>query len=369
MSDALTIGEIAQYLESFAPLALQESYDNSGLQTGSHGDKVNAALITLDVTEEVVNEAIALGAGLIIAHHPVIFGGLKRLTGISSVERVILKAVRHNIAIYAAHTNLDSITGGVNTMIARKLGLIDQRILQPAKSVLRKLVTFVPVASLELVRNAIFEAGAGHIGNYDRVSFNSEGTGTFRGNEDTQPFAGEKGVFHTEPEFRVETIFPYWLESKIINALITAHPYEEVAYDIYPLENRFDKAGMGMVGQLPQPVDEKVFINSLKEIFNVPVIRHSPLLGKKIEKVAICGGSGSALLKEAMGTKAGVFITGDIKYHQFFDAENKIVIADVGHYESEQFTKELLIELLTKKFSTFALHLSEVKTNPVNYHL
>jgi dinuclear metal center YbgI/SA1388 family protein len=369
MSETLTIGEITQYLESFAPLALQESYDNSGLQTGNHGDKVHAALITLDVTEAVVDEAIALGAGLIIAHHPVIFGGLKRLTGNNSVERVILKAVRHNIAIYAAHTNLDSISGGVNTMIARKLGLINQRILQPAQSVLRKLVTFVPVAGLDLVRNAIFEAGAGHIGNYDQCSFNTEGIGTFRGNEDTHPFAGEKGVFHTEPEVRIETIFPYWLENTIINALITAHPYEEVAYDIYPLENRFDKAGMGVVGQLSQPVDDEAFLDSLKEIFNVPVVRHSSLSGRKIEKVALCGGSGSSLLKEALRTKADIFITGDIKYHQFFDAENKIVIADVGHYESEQFTKELLIELLTKKFSTFALHLSEVKTNPVRYHL
>jgi dinuclear metal center YbgI/SA1388 family protein len=369
MNDTLTIGEITQYLESFAPLALQESYDNSGLQTGSYEDTVNAALITLDVTEAVVDEAIALGAGLIIAHHPVIFGGLKKLTGNNSVERVILKAVRHNIAIYAAHTNLDSVTGGVNTMIARKIGLINQRILQPAKSVLRKLVTFVPVAGLDMVRNAIFEAGAGHIGNYDQCSYNSEGTGTFRGNEETHPYAGKKGVFHTEPEIRIETIFPYWLERKIINALITAHPYEEVAYDIYPLENRFDKAGMGVVGQLPQPVDDKAFIDSLKGIFNVPVVRHSPLMGKKIENVALCGGSGSSLLKEALGTKADIFITGDIKYHQFFDAENKIVIADVGHYESEQFTKELLIELLTKKFSTFAVHLSEVKTNPVHYHL
>jgi dinuclear metal center YbgI/SA1388 family protein len=363
-----SIGEIAQFLESIAPLALQESYDNSGLQTGNPSDYVHSALITLDVTEAVVEEAIEKGAGLIIAHHPVIFGGLKRLTGSNNVERVIIKAIRNNIAIYAAHTNLDSIEGGVNSMIASKLGLTNQKILQPAGSVLRKLVTFVPPAQLDQVRDALFVAGAGNIGNYDRCSYNIEGSGTFRGNDESNPFAGNKGVFHTEKEIRIETIFPSWLEKKIINALLTAHPYEEVAYDIYNLENRFEKAGMGITGTLPHPLEEKPFLNILTQTFNIPVIRHSPLLRKKIEKVALCGGAGSFLLKDAIAAKADIFVTGDIKYHQFFDAENRIVIADIGHYESEQFTKELFVELLTKKFSTFAVHLSEVKTNPVNYH-
>jgi dinuclear metal center YbgI/SA1388 family protein len=368
MNNITTIGEIAQYFDSVAPLALQESYDNSGLQTGHPSDIVNTVLVTLDVTEEVIDEAIGKGAELIIAHHPVIFGGLKKLTGSNNVERVILKAIRNNIGIYAAHTNLDSIEGGVNSMIARKLGLTNQKILKPVVSVLRKLVTFVPLAQLNQVRNAVFDAGAGHIGNYEQCSFNIEGSGTFKGNEDTNPFAGEKGTFHTETEIRFETIYPSWLEKKIINALLTAHPYEEVAYDIYPLENRFEKAGAGVTGTLPQPLDEKDFLNLLKYNFNIPVVRHSKLLHKKIEKVAICGGAGSFLLKDAIAAKADIFVTGDIKYHQFFDTENKIIIADVGHYESEQFTKELFVELLIKKFSTFAVHLSEVKTNPVNYH-
>jgi dinuclear metal center YbgI/SA1388 family protein len=368
MRPFVTIGEIARYLESLAPLDLQESYDNSGLQTGDPSLQVHAALVTLDVTEEVIDEASEKGANLIIAHHPVIFNGLKRVTGRNSIERIIIKAIRNNIAIYAAHTNLDSVAGGVNSMIAKKLGLSNLRILQPTSNVLRKLVTFVPVAQLDKVRQAIFEAGAGHIGNYDQCSFNTEGQGTFRGNETSNPFAGEKGVFHTEQEIRIETIFPGWLENNIIDALLKAHPYEEVAYDIYPLENRFDKAGMGITGILPQPVPDNDFLNFLKEVFRVPVIRHSKLPGRNIEKVAVCGGAGAFLLKEAISAEADIFITGDVKYHQFFDTENKIILADVGHYESEQYTKELIIELLTKKFSTFALHLSEVRTNPVYYH-
>ncbi|MFZ5430668.1 MAG: Nif3-like dinuclear metal center hexameric protein [Bacteroidota bacterium] len=368
MSTKLTIREITGYLESLAPIALQESYDNSGLQTGNPSDLIESALVTIDITEDVVEEAISKGAGLIIAHHPLIFGGIKKLTGSNSVERTLLKAIRNNIALYAAHTNLDSIQGGVSTMMANKLGLIGQKILQPGKSMLRKLVTFVPSEHLEKVRQAIFDAGAGHIGNYDQCSYNVEGKGTFRGDESTNPFTGQKGILHTEEEIRLETIFPVWLEKKIINALITVHPYEEVAYDIYPLENRYGKAGMGVTGYLPEPEEETVFLGKLREIFRVPVIRHSPLTGKKINKVALCGGAGSFLLREAIGANADLFITGDMKYHQFFEAENKILIADVGHYESEQFTKELFIELLTKKFSTFALHLSEVKTNPVNYH-
>lgn len=368
MSTKITIGEIVQYLESVAPLTLQENYDNSGLQTGNPSDLINAALVTLDVTEEVVDEAIEKGAGLIVAHHPVIFGGLKKLTGSNQVEQVIIKAIRNKIAIYAAHTNLDSVEGGVNSMIARKLGLTNQKILQPAVSVLQKLVTFIPPAQLDQVRNAVFDAGAGHIGNYDRCSYNTEGSGTYRGDDSTNPFAGEKGIFHNEKEIRFETIFPSWLEKKIINALITAHPYEEVAYDIYPLKNRFDKAGMGISGTLPQPLEATEFLNLLKEVFHIPVIRHSKLPDKKIEKVALCGGAGSFLLKDAIAAKADIFITGDIKYHQFFDTGNNIAIADIGHFESEQFTKELFVELLTKKFSTFAVHLSEVITNPVNYH-
>lgn len=363
----LRIKEIVNYFETVAPPVLQESYDNAGLIVGDPEVEISSALVTIDVTEDVVDEAIKKGAGLIIAHHPVVFSGLKKITGRNYVERTVLKAIKNDVAIYAAHTNLDAVTGGVNSKICEKLGLKNCRMLQPVSGQLKKLVTFIPVEAAEKVRSAVFDAGAGHIGNYDYCGYNLEGTGSFRGGEDANPYVGEKGRVHYEKEIRFETIFPGWLQSKIVHALLETHPYEEVAYDIYPLENNFEKAGMGMVGELNEPLSEPDFLNLLKKIFGTGCIKHTQLQGGKINKVAVCGGAGSFLLNRAIAAKADFFVTGDFKYHQFFDAENKIVIADVGHYESEQFTKELFYELLTKKFPTFAVRFSEVKTNPVFY--
>lgn len=359
--------EITAFFENLAPLGLQESYDNAGLTVGDINSEIHSALITLDVTEEVVEEAIQKKANLIVAHHPIIFSGLKKITGKNYVERTLLKAIKNDIAIYAAHTNLDSITGGVNSKICEKLGLQDCRILQPAPGQLKKLATFVPVEHIEQVRTAVFEAGAGTIGNYDNCGFYLEGSGSFRGNENTNPFVGEKGELHFEKEVRFETIFPGYLQAKIIQALISAHPYEEVAYDIYPLENKSDITGSGMIGKLAQPISETAFLHQLKKTFNTGVIKHTMLKEKLVEKVAVCGGAGSFLLNTAIAAGADFFVSGDFKYHQFFDAEKKIVIADIGHFESEQFTKELFYELLTKKFPKFAVHLSEVSTNPVFY--
>jgi len=361
------IKDVTNFLESFAPLSLQESYDNAGLITGDINTEITTVLITLDVTEKVVEEAIQNKAQLIVSHHPVIFSGLKKITGKSYVERTIIKAIKNDIAIYAAHTNLDSVDGGVNRKICDKLELVNCKILQPASGHLKKLVTFIPVENAEQVREAIFNAGAGNIGNYDSCGFVAEGLGSFRGNENSNPFVGIKGEIHSEIEVRFETIFPGYLQGRIIEALLKTHPYEEVAYDIYPLENKFDKIGMGMVGTLVKPVTETEFLKQLKSIFNNGLIKHTALRGKQVEKVAVCGGSGSFLLNAAIAAGADFFVSGDFKYHQFFDAENKIVIADIGHFESEQFTKELFYELLTKKFPTFAIHLSEVGTNPVFY--
>ncbi|VAW12909.1 GTP cyclohydrolase 1 type 2 homolog YbgI [hydrothermal vent metagenome] len=367
MNTGLKVKDIADYLETIAPLEFQESYDNSGLLVGSPGQIVSSALATIDVTEEVVDEAISRGCNLIIAHHPIIFSGIKKLTGENYVERTLLKAVKNDIAIYTAHTNLDSVMGGVNSKICGKLGLTGCKPLQPLEGQLQKLVTYIPADYAEKVRTAVFEAGAGHIGNYDSCSYNIEGLGSFRGNENTNPFVGKKGAIHFEKEVRFETIFPKHLAGKIISALILAHPYEEVAYDIYPLSNKYQQAGIGMVGELSNPVDEEVFLTNLKRIFACGVISHTKLLGSEISKVAVCGGSGSFLLKNAITANADIFITADFKYHQYFDAENKIIIANIGHYESEQFTKELFYELLIKKFPKFAVRLSEVKTNPVYY--
>jgi len=363
----MKIKEIISCLESYAPLSFQESYDNSGLIAGDPLQDIKSVLLSIDVTEEVINEAIKLGSGLIISHHPLLFRPIKKLSGDSYVERCLIKAIRNNIALYAAHTNVDAVRTGVNMKISDKLGLINTQILIPRKEELRKLVFFVPSSHAAKVREKVFEAGAGHIGNYDQCSFNAAGDGTFRGSEDTNPFVGVKGQFHVEKEIRIETIYPVYREHSVIKALLDAHPYEEVAYDIYPLANTYPQAGSGMIGELPEPVSETVFLKNLKKIFKAGVIRHSGLLKKKIRKVAVCGGSGSQFLEQAINDGADIYITADIRYHQFFDADRKIIIADIGHYESEQFTTELFHELILKNFPKFAVHFSGVYTNPVNY--
>jgi dinuclear metal center YbgI/SA1388 family protein len=363
----MKIKEIATQLEAFAPRALQESYDNVGLLIGNLEDEVDSALISLDVTEEVIEEAKQQGCGLIIAHHPMIFGGLKRLNGNNTVERMVIKAIREKIAVYAIHTNLDNTIKGVNAMLGEKLGLKNLRILQPQEGVLHKLVTFCPSEQADIVRNALFNAGGGHIGNYDSCSYNLEGYGTFRGNDDTSPFVGEKGKLHRENETRIEVIFPSFTRSGLLRALKESHPYEEVAFDIYPLQNVFELAGAGMIGDLPEDVDEEGFLQILKNTLGTGVIRHSALLGKTIKTVAFCGGSGAFLIEQAKAAGADIFITGDVKYHQFFEADGKMVIADAGHYETEQFTKELLYTVLNEKFPTFALRISQSNTNAVHY--
>lgn len=363
----MIIKEIVSHLEAFAPTAYQESYDNAGLIVGDQNQEVQSALITLDVTEEVLDEAIRHGCGMIIAHHPLIFKGIKKINGNNLVGRCLIKAIRNNIAIYASHTNIDSVTGGVNSRICQKLGLIDTRILAPAKEQLFKLVTFVPISSTEKVRKALFEAGAGHIGHYDQCSFNSEGVGTFRGDEHSTPFVGIRGQQHIEKETKIETILPRHLKNRVINALLNSHPYEEVAYDLYPLANELETVGAGMIGQLPQPKDEMELLREIQATFDCKVIKHTQLLNKPVRTVAVCGGAGSFLLGNALAAQADLFLSGDFKYHDFFEAESKILIADIGHYESEQFTKEVFYEILIKKIPTFALRLSDVKTNPVSY--
>ena len=363
----MKIREITAFFEKLAPLAYQESYDNSGLQVGNYSMEVTGAIVTIDITEEVIEEAISKKINLVIGHHPVIFGGLKSITGKSMPERVVQKAIKNDIAIYAVHTNIDSIRQGVSGKICEKIGLRNTRILDPVQNRLKKLVVFVPLENAEKLRQAVFAAGAGVIGNYDSCSYNLEGQGTFRGGEETNPYVGEKGKLHTEPEVRVETIFPEHLKGKVITAMLQAHPYEEVAYDIYPLENKYPEIGMGMIGDLDEPVSERAFLEMLKGTFRTGVIRHSDLLGKEVRKVAVCGGAGSSLLRKAISEKADFFVSGDFKYHQFFDAEGKIVIADIGHFESEQYTTEIFYDLLLKNFPKFAVQLSEINTNPIKY--
>jgi dinuclear metal center YbgI/SA1388 family protein len=365
----MKLSQLTDYLESLAPLAYQEEYDNAGLIVGQPDQEIHQALISLDCTEAVVDEAIATGCQVIVSHHPIVFRGLKKFNGKTYVERVVEKAIRHNIALYAMHTNLDNMMKGVNAKIGEMLGLKNCHILSLKHNLLKKLVTYVPVSHAEAVRNALFEAGAGNIGNYSECSFNAEGTGTFKGNDYTYPFVGEPGKRHLENEIRIETIYPAVLESKILMALILAHPYEEVAYDLYALTNQNQQVGSGMIGDLEVPAGEKEFLFHIKEKMRAQVIRHTTLTGKPIKKVAVCGGAGCFLLKHAIAAGADVFITADYKYHEFFDAEGKILIADIGHFESEQFTQQLLYEIIQKKFTTFALRLTEVNTNPVKYFI
>ncbi|RYY33855.1 MAG: Nif3-like dinuclear metal center hexameric protein [Sphingobacteriaceae bacterium] len=360
---------LTDYLESLAPLAYQEDYDNAGLIVGRPDKEVEQALISLDCTEAIVDEAIATGCQVVISHHPIVFRGLKRFNSRTYVERVVEKAIKHDIALYAIHTNLDNIIGGVNSKICETLGLKNCRILSPKNGLLKKLVTYAPVADAEKIQNALFEAGAGHIGNYSECSFIAEGTGTFKGDENTDPYVGEPGKRHHENEVRIETIYPANLESKILVALIMAHPYEEVAYDLYTLTNRYQQVGSGMVGELDVPLDETAFLQHVKENMQTGAIRHTELRGKSVKKVAVCGGAGGFLLKQAIAAGADVFVTADYKYHEFFDAEGKIVIADIGHFESEQFTQQLLFEIIRKKFATFAVRLTTINTNPVKYYI
>ncbi len=363
----MKIREIINCIEEFSPLSLQEEWDNSGLQIGDANNEIQSALISIDVTEEVIDDAILHGEKLIISHHPLIFSGIKSITGKSSVERIISKAIKNDISIYSAHTNLDMAKGGVSWKMAEKLGLREICTLIPQKGILKKIVTYVPVGHVDRIRSAIFSAGGGIIGNYDLCSFNVEGTGTFRGNETTNPFVGEAGIEHSEKEVRTEIIFPSFAQSDIISALLEAHPYEEVAYDIYPIENSHSYIGLGVLGFLKEDVDAEIFLNYLKSVFNCDVIKYSGNINKKIKKIALCGGSGSSLLKHAISSGADIFVTGDFKYHQYFESENKIIVADIGHFESEQFTKELFYEIVTNKFSKFALRLSDVQTNPVKF--
>lgn len=363
----MKLAEVIQFLEYYAPSAYQEGYDNSGLLVGTPNMEIQSALISLDCTEDVLDEAIEMGANLIISHHPIVFSGLKRFNEATYIERVVARAIKNDIALYAIHTNLDNVRHGVNHKIAERLGLMKVRVLDPKRGLLAKLVTYVPHAHAAEVRDALFKAGAGYIGNYSECSFNVEGTGTFKGNEFSNAYVGEKDQRHLEPETRIEVLFPARLESSLLRGLRAAHPYEEIAYEIIPITNSHKEVGSGVIAELERPVSAEYFLQLLKSGLNTPCVRHTSFTGKEIKKVAICGGSGSFLLSKAISAGADAFVTADYKYHQFFDAEGKILIADVGHYESEQFTMDLLMEIIQKKFATFAISLTKCNTNPVFY--
>ncbi len=363
----MKLKELVLYLDSEIPISFQEDYDNTGLQVGDPDQEINSALLSLDVTEETLEEAVERKCDIIISHHPLIFRPLKSITGKTTTERIIRKALIKGIAIYAAHTNLDAMDFGVSRKMAEKVGLSDVKVLVPLSGRLRKLVTFIPLSNYDMVRKAIFDTGAGHIGKYDFCGFGVEGRGTFRAGEEAVPYVGITGKEHQEREMRFETVFYEQDKARVVKALLESHPYEEVAYDIYPLENDNIDIGFGCIGKINDEIDEMVFLNHLKDIFGASGIRYSKPTGKMIRKVALCGGSGSGFLGDALAKGADIFVTSDIKYHTFFDAEGKILLADIGHYESEKFSLEILQALIIKKFSNFALLFTGLNSNPINY--
>ncbi|MDD4158996.1 MAG: Nif3-like dinuclear metal center hexameric protein [Proteiniphilum sp.] len=363
----MRIKEIIQTIEQLAPLPLQEEYDNSGLQCGDPGREATGALLAIDVTEHVVEEAIALGCNLIISHHPLAFRPFRSLTGKNYVERSMIMAIRNDIALYAAHTSLDNAWGGVNYKLAEMLELQNVKILSPRENALLKFVTTVPVQHADSVRNALFNAGAGHIGNYDCCSYNLSGEGTFRPGAGTNPFVGEAGTLHFEPEVRIETVVPVMKKEEVLRALLAVHPYEEPVFDFYPIVNEWARNGSGVVGVLPEPMPEQEFLYLLKDLFNLPTISHTKLQGREIRDVAICGGAGAFLIPRAVAYGADAFVTGEAKYNDYYDVEGRLLLAVVGHYESEICTKEIFFDLLSKKFPTFVLHKSAFDSNPVKY--
>jgi len=364
-----TIADIINFLETLAPLHLQEDYDNCGLVCGNSSNAALGAIVALDFTEEVVDEAIEKGFNLIIVHHPPVFKGLKKIDAKDPMTSLLLRCIRHDIAVYAIHTNLDNVMWGVNGEIASRLGLKNLQVLAPKTGTHRQLTTYVPASHAEEVKNAIFEAGAGAIGFYAECSFSSTGEGSFKPLEGANPFIGNKGTRHLEQEQKLEFIFPVHLQSQVMMALKASHPYETVAYNILPLENHFHELGAGAIGTLPEPLAETAVLFRLKSIFNTGIIRHSPFTGKAIKTIAFCGGSGKSLINNALGMKADLYFTGDLGYHDFFQPAGQMLLADIGHFESEQYTSDLLERVIKEKFPTFAVLKTGRYTNPVNYFL
>jgi len=354
-------------LEEMAPLAYAEDFDNVGLLVGDKNQEISGILVCHDALEQVIEEAIAKKCNLVVCFHPILFSGLKKITGKNYVERAIIKAIKNDVAIYAVHTALDNHQNGVNKIFCEALGLKNTKILIPKENFIKKLVTYTIPENAEKLRNALFDAGAGKIGNYEDCSFNSQGIGTYMGNENSNPEIGERFEFVENTEIKIEVTFEKHLEAKILKALFANHVYEEVAYEVYQLTNKHQNIGLGMVGELPKSLSETDFLSLVKEKIQTGGIRHSAFLNKSIQKVAVLGGSGSFAISAAIASGADAFLTADLKYHQFYEAENRLLLADVGHFESERFTKNYIVDYLKEKITNFAIILSEENTNPVQY--
>ena len=363
----MIVKDVIDHLDEFAPLCYAEEFDNVGLIIGDYNQKVKGILVTLDSTEIVVEEAIKKKCNLIISFHPIIFNDLKSITKKNYVDRVIHKAIKNDIAIVAIHTALDNSIIGVNSTICKRLKIKDSKILIPKEKTIKKLTTYIPYKNVERLKSEIFKIGGGSIGKYENCSFSYEGMGSFKGNEQSSPKIGEKLKFTEVKEICVNITFLKHLEQRIINVLKDNHPYEEIAYEIITLDNYNQNIGMGMIGNLDKPMQENNFISFVKKQMKSSSIKHSKRLGKKIQKVAVLGGSGSFGIENAINSGADAYVTSDLKYHDYFRAEDKLLLLDIGHYESEQFTKKLMFDFLTKKIPNFAIVLSKTNTNPIKY--
>lgn len=363
----MKIKEILPILEKMAPLAYAEDFDNVGLLLGNQEDEATGILVCHDALEGVIEEAIAKKCNLIVCFHPIIFSGLKKITGKNYVEKSVVKAIKNEIAIYAVHTALDNHEKGVNKIFSDALGLINTRILIPKANTIKKLVTYTPPEKAAELRDHLFKAGAGNIGNYEECSFNTKGIGSYKGNEASNPKIGNRFEFIESDEIKIEVTFEKQLQASVLDSLFKNHIYEEVPYEIYEMQNVNQKIGLGIVGELSNSTTELDFLNFVKEKMQCGVIRHSKLLGKPIKKVALLGGSGSFAIKNAIQANADIYLTADLKYHDFYEAENQLLLADIGHFESERFTKNYIVDFLKKKIPNFAVNFSEENTNPVKY--
>ena len=363
----MKINQITQILEAWAPLHYAEDFDNVGLLVGNPNDVASGILVTHDCLEEVVDEAIEKDCNLIVCFHPILFKGLKNFTGNSHVVRAVRKAIKNDVAIYAIHTALDNQAHGVSFGLSQSLGLTNTSVLLPKENTVMKLNFYVPQAQAEQVRNAMFAAGAGKLGNYDECSFSSNGEGSFRPSQNSSPYFGKKGERHIEDELQIQMVFQKHLTPQIVEVLLSSHPYEEVAYEITPLVNANQNLGMGMIGDLPKSMKPNTFLNFVKKTLGTPSLRHSHLGTKTIARVAVLGGSGSFAIQAAKSKKADAYITADLKYHDFYEGNQNFLVVDAGHYETEQHTKKLILNYLTEKLPNFAILLSEVDTNPIKY--
>lgn len=355
-------------IEQWAPFSWQESYDNAGLILGDPDRNVTEALVCFDVTPEVVDEAVRIGAGLIVSHHPAIFKGIKRINPASRLGYMIKQSLCHDIAWCALHTNLDNTLNGVNSYLCEQLGLKDVQPLAPLQDIYGKLQVYVPEAYAEKLRQALAEAGCGAGARYDACSYSSRGEGRFRAGSQAHPFSGQIGELHCEAECKIECLYPLHKTRQVLDVLRTNHPYEEPAFDLLPLRNEATGQGAGAIGNLQESMQETELLDKLKELTGTHCIRHSGFRGRKIRRIALCGGSGGSFIGNACARQADAYITGDLKYHDFADAGSGTWLVDIGHFESEKFAMELIFRFIRKNFPNFAVSISEQARNPVSFY-